>query len=117
MSALDDFLKFIENGSVLTDPIDATSSMHINAYYDHYFLEDAKRSLADIRTRIAELEWQPIETAPKDKVVLVTWKYHKYPKRGIWLSKKNAWCYFRNSDEFRNKPDYWMPLPKPPELP
>ena len=56
MSALDDFIKFIENGSVLTDPIDVSSSMHINAYYDHYFLEDAKRSLAAIRTENERLQ-------------------------------------------------------------
>ena len=67
-------------------------------------------------------EWQPIETAPRDGTVIsvatmVRWTRYKAgaPK---WAQKLGGrWQYFdgfgwRNFDE---KPDYWMPLPPPPE--
>ena len=64
-------------------------------------------------------EWQPIETAPKDKRVL-----ELLPKSGVasgeWNSFGNDWwcgmcggyeCDSAFDDE---QPTHWMPLPSPP---
>lgn len=53
-------------------------------------------------------EWRPIETAPKDDLVLVAWK--------VRMTDVGAWWEFEI--ERADSIDYathWMPLPEPPE--
>lgn len=61
------------------------------------------------------MEWQPIETAPKDEPFLVHLAYG-YVTRGWFVNGK----YFA-ADSFGpggksedTRPTHWMPLPKPP---
>ena len=67
------------------------------------------------------MEWQPIETAPKDgdQVLLrVAARFHKrtahFAAQGYWAC--DHWVIF-NADEAvqRVEPNHWMPLPDPPE--
>lgn len=83
------------------------------------------------------MEWQPIETAPKDGTrVLVSWPlraldedgfatgklagretFVSYISGGYWvdpeaLNAVGEW--FGDDDGFTDAPDLWMPLPPPP---
>jgi len=61
------------------------------------------------------MEWQPIETAPKDDTAMLLaceflendWRI----KVGGWRTDKSDWNIFGASWE----PTHWMPLPEPPE--
>ena len=66
------------------------------------------------------MEWQPIETAPKDGTEVlvygdgqgmsVAWWETKY----IWV-RPGAWVSdFGRSDTHTHEPSHWMPLPPPP---
>jgi len=69
-------------------------------------------------------EWQPIETAPKMKVlllwaatdiayngVILNWKM----ATGSWSSGHEAWIWDgRLLASYEVQPTHWMPLPEPP---
>lgn len=65
------------------------------------------------------MNWQPIETAPKDQVIdlFTSW----FPNKAGFKGLRWADCYFHNgkwickcgSKEIKN-PSHWMPLPEPP---
>ena len=63
------------------------------------------------------MEWQPIETAPKDEFhVLVATQ--GYVTAAVWHSHAAGW-YETNNDPtdawgFELFPTHWMPLPAPP---
>jgi hypothetical protein len=75
-------------------------------------------------------EWQPIETAPRHRNILLWWRTCKEPHIGCWdideeferrpkrwLSPEEGW---RNKGDQcipRNQSDctHWQPLPAPPE--
>lgn len=73
------------------------------------------------------MDWQPIETAPKDGTsILVGCNYYRYGKsqvtlvwhdRGMWIEGS----YWDNEEEeyvaaqCEFKPSHWMPLPDPPQ--
>jgi hypothetical protein len=67
------------------------------------------------------MEWQPIETAPKGRAVLVACEFD-YP--GDWRIKLGSYLP-DHPDQFHGwlihgaswKPTHWMPLPQPPEAP
>jgi hypothetical protein len=58
--------------------------------------------------------WQPIETAPKDGRLIMVAHNESY-QNGVaivrWSENYGAWVDYDN--DFW-KPDFWMPLPKPP---
>lgn len=68
------------------------------------------------------MEWQPIETAPKnERVIIAEYSKPKWDEDGDhwswtveaaeWSEHAKAWM----SDEGWSKsPTHWMPLPKPP---
>lgn len=68
------------------------------------------------------MEWQPIETAPKDRRSRLVWcpenknvycVYWEAPKEQPCLGK---WAYFGGTNsELIDEPTHWMPLPNPPE--
>jgi hypothetical protein len=70
-------------------------------------------------------EWQPIETAPKDKYILLycsrfgiirgKWSDEQYAKtpRPYWRHDKTDLYGIRDTRD--DQPTHWMPLPNPPE--
>ena len=70
------------------------------------------------------LQWQPIETAPKDgtEVLLFYPEYTQPVKTGRWehvrhfANGKLKWESRKWTSDFDEvTPSYWMPLPPPPE--
>ena len=73
------------------------------------------------------MNWQPIETAPKDGVnVLLSERYNDTPCVGFWRTNPGEWV--ANVSNYTTRWDsrvvsdissalvtHWMPLPKPPE--
>ena len=66
--------------------------------------------------------WQPIETAPKDDLILVSF-YYKYTdeltkshmKITYWSDSEKGWDGMAQSIRTGViNPTHWMPLPKPP---
>ncbi|KGQ19944.1 hypothetical protein LF41_2451 [Lysobacter dokdonensis DS-58] len=62
---------------------------------------------------LATNEWQPIETAPKDAVVMV-WN-GDFITMGRYWSQRKCWIdYADEGDEFTDPPTHWQPLPQAP---
>lgn len=75
-------------------------------------------------------EWQPIETAPKDRTIIGWYPYHAIVSEGgsIWIMRWIKDEYSNNpkphwsasgwawgiKDQRARQPTYWMPLPAPP---
>jgi len=58
-------------------------------------------------------EWKPIETAPKDKKILV------YGSGHVYLCRLNEYreCLIIGGFGSYHPPTHWMPLPEPPSEP
>jgi len=70
------------------------------------------------------MNWQPIETAPKDKMRILTWGYtpavYGYSKREYKFSISSWGDKDWNSQATssfgpRFVPTHWMPIPEPPQ--
>ena len=62
-------------------------------------------------------EWQPIETAPRDKSwFLATPGVYTVDMVRVWQVKDGR-PYFEGWGGNSCRPTHWMPLPKPPESP
>tara|TARA_R110000822_G_C14902790_1_gene449209 strand:+ start:211 stop:399 length:189 start_codon:yes stop_codon:yes gene_type:complete len=61
------------------------------------------------------MEWQPIETAPKDKTQVLVWRQYEYSYDhllfGIDWFEGGEW---QKSRKYM-QPTHWMPLPEPPK--
>jgi len=66
-------------------------------------------------------EWQPIETAPKDQVILLGFAPHwrldgsRRVYEGRWNEEQRTWTSV-NGFLVHTGAAYWMPLPAPPAL-
>jgi hypothetical protein len=69
--------------------------------------------LLEVKRLNEALEWQPIETAPKDgTIVLLVIDHGKWGEKvwtGLW---DDGWMVIYG--KARNAPTHWMPLPAPP---
>ena len=64
------------------------------------------------------MEWQPIETAPKDgTAILLSIPGNKNPCAhvGFFHHDTDQWRERILGANFVNYPSHWMPLPKPPK--
>jgi len=65
-------------------------------------------------------EWQPIETAPKDKAIWVSGiapRFGRFVCEAKWV--EDQWRIFHPDDDAYTVPTggltHWMPLPEPPK--
>ena len=60
------------------------------------------------------MEWQPIETAPKDRMILGFWNQDGFPTYELimWDRREEAWWDVGLFAPF--EATHWMPLPEPP---
>ncbi len=59
--------------------------------------------------------WLPIETAPKDRTIILLW--HRdwlNPVMGYWSNVHNGWIEYGSRDLKANVATNWRPLPSPP---
>lgn len=69
--------------------------------------------LLEYELACASLQWQPIETAPKDgKSILVCNHKNGVTQCAVYLSKR--WLTTWQHEEITTDPTHWMPLPAPP---
>lgn len=68
------------------------------------------------------MTWQPIETAPRAKHVLVAHAGQRWIRLGWHFPGLNRWYYSGSSErneraeaDDNDKPTHWMPLPEPPD--
>lgn len=65
------------------------------------------------------MEWQPIETAPKDGTAILLWPCwsDEIVYAGKWYDGKvkNAWVTQWGNQALPGKITHWMPLPEPPQ--
>jgi hypothetical protein len=62
------------------------------------------------------MDWQPIETAPKDgKLVLVYAGFIGIASYYNWLGNGWQWCDDGEGLPYDPQPTHWMPLPAPPQ--
>ena len=62
------------------------------------------------------MEWQPIETAPKDKEILLYSDSDGYGISG-WNEEHQRWYVYNHYEEqlYLFPATHWMPLPDPPK--
>lgn len=80
--------------------------------------EDVKWLCAALRTALADtrrVDWQPIETAPKNGHHILIWSDDYQIRVAHWL---HGWCYTSHTGASIpiHKPIQWMPLPVPPDI-
>jgi hypothetical protein len=65
------------------------------------------------------MKWQPIETAPKDRYILVTgpigYRIDQVCWGGWLLDDTHNWCDLNGARHPNAAITHWMPMPEPPE--
>lgn len=62
------------------------------------------------------MQWEPIESAPKDSTVVLLWAESYYPVIGWYDAGKRSWQDVWEHEWRRPKqPTHWMPIPEPPK--
>ena len=60
------------------------------------------------------MDWQPIETAPKDQEILLASRRGRFDPRG-WEIRIGQWLINRFPFVGSGQPTHWAPLPFPPK--
>ena len=93
------------------DRIEALEREVRGLYDDKAHDADAIKAGRDrIEALMAERQWQPIETAPKD-VAILAYSPRTYMEYVVVEWSKGCWMDAHDSEHF---PAHWMPLPQPP---
>jgi hypothetical protein len=61
-----------------------------------------------------DMEWQPIETAPKDKRILLGRVGHPWAFTACWRDYYKHWSTGSSSMDFFAEPTHWMQAPEAP---
>jgi len=82
--------------------------------------ETMRQAAAAIRALMAEREWRPIESAPRDGTEILCWPGLRKPETavtGAWLDTRGGPCWVELGVGHHNgywRPTHWLPLPKGP---
>ena len=64
------------------------------------------------------MDWQPIETAPKDDKQVPVWNpdnpYGEWPYMGLWDAIRQTWIVHIDGQTIH--PTHWLQLPDPPTV-
>jgi len=87
--------------------------------YDRWALEhgpDLFAAAEECETLKQQMQWQPIETAPKDGRDVFIWNDGPYIAR--WTNPDGMFGWWDDSGEvgLQHHPTHWMPLPAPPAV-
>lgn len=64
----------------------------------------------------SEIEWQNVETAPKDGSRILGWCMEwSAPQSVQYYGPNIGWCQNFDDGPFKYQPTHWMPLPTPPK--
>src|SRR6266851_2617052 len=83
----------------------------------YYRAADGLLASDSIRLELAALfnPWRPIETAPKDGTMILTFvPWLTYPKTLFWAKYADEWRCPATEDAHKYEPTHWLPLPTPP---
>jgi hypothetical protein len=76
---------------------------------------------------MTEREWKPIETAPKDGMLILACRPSCQPGIVFWVEREKAWCFAAQDSTHMvsgymggraipfPQPTHWQPLPEPPK--
>ena len=99
-------------------------------------LIDAAHTIAALEAQLAERKWRPIESAPKDKLILISLRRKhgtRVTVRACWYGENelenpdyieteyapSGWyessAESEHCDALNGEPTHWMPLPQPPK--
>lgn len=78
--------------------------------------KEAER-LMQAKPEQAAQQWQPIETAPKDRRILMGRVGYSWVFFAIWDEHRAHWSTGTGPMEFFANPTHWMPLPAAPQKP
>ena len=79
----------------------------------------------DLKAKLARVEWQPIETAPKDGTLILVYEGVTTKKiwKASWWTGLDCWAFGVTSTDHtlmtmaqNIAATHWMPLPEPPAL-
>jgi hypothetical protein len=64
------------------------------------------------------MDWQPIETAPKDGMLILAYDGQEgYPCAVVrWVAHWGAWAGYYSGVDPLDEPTHWMPIPVPPVM-
>jgi hypothetical protein len=75
--------------------------------------------IAALEAQLAEREWRPIETAPKNKVILISLRRKHGSRvvlRACWYGENELDpAESEHGEGLRGDPTHWQPLPPPPK--
>ena len=86
-------------------------------------LHEAADRIEELEKQLAVVQWQPIETAPKDEKVILLglpvcenlWAEDRRVYEGRWNDHENTWTSVNGFILF-SVATRWMPLPEPPAI-
>lgn len=110
--------EFVKNAELLTAAIDALKECDQDYQADYLIgarpeivstFREALRLLSEERAR--RVEWQPIETAPKDGTAILIY-HQRADAQAVAAPVIGGWFVPRGGPV--KNPTHWMPLPEPP---
>lgn len=94
---------------------------------DYVKHDDHQQAVATLEAKVGRLQWQPIETAPKDGTRVLLYAnlrraslsghdldkdYGYWIVLGSWEAEYGLWV---DGSQCNPLPTHWMPLPEPPQ--
>lgn len=66
----------------------------------YYLCEDVDKEIGSLEKRVKELEWQPIDTAPRDGTPVDLWHKNGFTVNETWWTDDECWSCVMDDDQF-----------------